>query len=175
MIVYTTTLSGDFVFHLLFDEILKGSFVAKIDLDRKIVLNGTTLTVHLLSALTAGEETEVDDIIAAHEGVKQVFIEGSTTNYLEREEDGLLFYNVVRGGLLFEFQEGDITTVNLEKIVDAISETMFNISAGDWRRGFRLLDDVNTSAHFTNARKDDLLLQIKTYVNNNYPVILHIP
>jgi hypothetical protein len=175
MIVQEVTLVNPIEIICLYDEILQSSFTSKIDTDRKISFLGTNLKVYLTATLTAGEITELETIVTDHDGNKCNFISEQLNDYTQRIVDGSLFYSDFRANLIFDLVENIISQNTLEKISDAVNESMGLMCRGDWHQAHRILTDVNTNAHFTNARKTALLDDVKVYVNANYPTVLHIP
>lgn len=66
MAIEIVPVTGPIIFRILWFQILQASFTAKIDLNRKAILNAgkTSLTLHLTSALTAPEVTELNTIVS---------------------------------------------------------------------------------------------------------------
>jgi len=169
------TLTKNVQLALLYNEIMASSFASKIDTQKNVSSKGIKLKVHLTEALSNDELTELNDIITNHAGDKEIFLRQVKDAYEQRTGDGVKFYSRFRGGLLLDLQSGALKYQDGKVIVASTQSVMNYLTTGDWLSAHDELSGTNTNAKFTNAIKDQLLDDLKAYINSSYPESLHIP
>ena len=173
--VREVTLSSDIELIQFWNELLSSSFESKLDLDKKVLITGTTLCVFLISALTGPEVTELNTLITNHDSD---YHEWMIDNRIKREanrDNGFKFWDDYANDISFKIGQGTYTSTVGKSIYNSAEPITHHLTRGSWLSAHTEAQGLVITADFTLALKDDLLAQLKDYVNNNYPVFLHIP
>jgi hypothetical protein len=169
------TLSSSVELSSLWEEVSEGTFVAKLDQDRKMSLKGTELCVFHTSTLTAGEITELNAIVTAHDYDHNIFIKENLVKREINREAGYKFWDDYSNEISYNIGTAAYTVTVGKSIYNSAEPITHHLTRGSWLSAHTDSLLLTVTTDFTQALKDDLSLQLKTYVNANYPVFLHIP
>lgn len=171
----TITLTGSVEKSCLYDEIMVGSFSSKIDTSRKIVVKGTNLDVFLTSALTAGEITELNTIVTDHDFAYSDFITSNRATRVFNREEGTKYWNDFSDDLIYKVNIIESITINVaESIYNSVEPITHHLEVGSWFSAYGEALALETTTDFTQTIKDKIVLDMKTFVNANYPESMHI-
>ena len=94
--------------------------------------------------------------------------------YSKYRYDGQAYYDGVRAQYIIDIQTEVLTYADATSIDVHIREVTTEIESGSWHTAWDLVNLLSPTATFTQMKLDALILDIKTYINNNYPEELHV-
>lgn len=154
-------------------EVMVSSFSSKIDTSKKVSLNGT-LKVNLLEALTASDLTELDTIIDDHDYEYNEFMSSNRPQRQFNREEGVKYWDDFSDDLIYKVNNETITLVVAESIYNSAKPIIQHLIIGSWFSAHTEASDLTVTTDFTQTIKDKIVLDMKTFVNANYPESMHI-
>jgi hypothetical protein len=88
--------------------------------------------------------------------------------YYLREIDGKDFYRKMRASLLQNVLLGNITEADADVIDTSVEAIVCKILTGDWKSAKNRLNETVVNGAYTQEFRDKLLLDIETYIEENY-------
>lgn len=91
-----------------------------------------------------------------------------SSKYDDRRTDGLQFYNDMQAELYIGILDGVYTEAQVLDFQAHTKELGEQISEGSWLTGKTSCQNLAISGIFDTAKKDQIQLEIDTYLNDNY-------
>jgi len=179
MIQHIIILTKMIHFQYLYNELMIGSFIGKIDDSRKITYNSEMGTdgkvfINLTEALIQDEINEIDAIVLAHNSMYSQSHLAQISSYSKYRLAGQFFYDEMRTQYIIDVTTGAMTMEDAYHLDGITRNITKEIESGSWHTGWRYVQLLVVDAIFTQEIKDKLILDIKTYINANYPIELHV-
>lgn len=97
-----------------------------------------------------------------------LLLECTKRTYKQRESDGKEYYNGLRSQLYLDIVNGTYTPAEAFALEQHLKDVKENIVTGNWLTGQSICSALPLSGIFTQELKESIMLDIDTYVNNNY-------
>ena len=89
-------------------------------------------------------------------------------SYIEKEKDGLEYFQDQRAALVVQYQLGNYTESDLYDIEDEYDKVFKRLRRGDWKSAQNKLSNVTIGGAVTQAYHDSIVAYIDAYVLANY-------
>jgi len=88
--------------------------------------------------------------------------------YIERAEDGDLYYTQTQRNLYLSFLDGDYTSTEIFNFESHIKDLSELVKSGNWYTAQSVIAVLPLSGIFDSTKKDEIKNYIDNYVINNY-------
>lgn len=179
MEIYILELQKEIDFKGLISEFMKATFYASIDVDNKIRFNPSEgefgeLSFFQKNVLSDIDKDEINSLINSHSKGLSIANDSLMSNYERYTEDGKKFYNQMRTNYILKVSSGLMTIEEASHLDATTRDVTKDVGSGSWHSGHGLALELTPDTIFTQEIKDKLVLDLKTYINNNYPIELHV-
>jgi hypothetical protein len=151
------------------------------DGDLEILKKGVLVVnqVKIISKLITKFNYDVDDALLNEDYLEtKRFLRGKITDpalqsidepYIQREQDGRVFYAKERASLLLSLSLGNITKQDLRDIEKQIKDAKNNLYSGDYISAKDNIIDSVVGGGYTQTYKDYFLAELQVYIESSYP------